>query len=75
MTQYTVVKTFKTFRHSLYHRSPEQVLDIICDDLGDHKLTDLTKPLIAIKITSFVILPLRLSLNKRFFSFVDIAQR
>ena len=21
MTQYTVVKTFKTFRHSLYHRT------------------------------------------------------
>ena len=41
MTKYTVVKTFKTFRHSLYHRSPKQVLDIICDDLGDHNLTDL----------------------------------
>ena len=35
MIQYTVVKTFKTFRHSLYHRTPRQVLDIICDDLGD----------------------------------------
>ena len=43
MTQYTVVKTFKTFRHSLYHRSSEQVLDIICDDLGDHSLTNLSQ--------------------------------
>ena len=43
MTQYTVVKTFKTFRHSLYHRTPSQVLDIICDDLGDHSLTDLNQ--------------------------------
>lgn len=41
MTKYTVVKTFKTFKHSLYHRSPKQVLDIICDDLGNHSLTDL----------------------------------
>lgn len=41
MTKYTVVKTFKTFRHSLYHRSSEQVLNIICDDLGD--LTDLNQ--------------------------------
>lgn len=66
MTQYTVVKTFKTFRHSLYHRSPEQVLDIICDDLGDHSQI-LIKQLNTIKITSFVILPLRSSLNERFF--------
>lgn len=43
MTKYTVVKTFKTFRHSLYHRSSEQVLDTICDDLGDHSLTDLSQ--------------------------------
>ena len=43
MTKYTVVKTFKTFRHSLYHRTPRQVLDIICDDLGDHKLTNLNQ--------------------------------
>lgn len=43
MTQYTVVKTFKTFKHSLYHRTPRQVLDIICDDLGDHSLTDLNQ--------------------------------
>lgn len=46
MTKYTVVKTFKTFKHSLYHRNPEQVLDIICDDLGDqgdHELTDLNQ--------------------------------
>lgn len=43
MTQYTVVKTFKTFRHSLYHRTPSQVLDIICDDLGDRSLTDLNQ--------------------------------
>lgn len=43
MIQYTVVKTFKTFRHSLYHRTPSQVLDIICDDLGDRSLTDLNQ--------------------------------
>ena len=43
MTQYTVVKTFKTFKHSLYHRTPRQVLDIICDDLGDRSLTDLNQ--------------------------------
>lgn len=43
MIQYTVVKTFKTFRHSLYHRTPSQVLGIICDDLGDHSLTDLNQ--------------------------------
>lgn len=43
MTKYTVVKTFKTFRHSLYHRTPSQVLDIICDDLGDRSLTELNQ--------------------------------
>lgn len=53
MTQYTVVKTFKTFRHSLYHRSPEQVLNIICDDLGDHSLTDLNQAIKRYKAHTF----------------------
>ena len=41
--KYTVVKTFKNFRHSIYHRTLAQVLDIIRDDLNDHQLTDINQ--------------------------------